>query len=78
MLEQPAWGITHTSRAMRIRRPNVRHGMERHFWLSDGRLVLWRPDAVGGSAGLYVLDPEGTGQGSEIEVIGTAVGYLTG
>jgi len=52
--------------------------MERHFWLSDGRLVLWRPDALGGSAGLYALDPAGTGQGSEIEVIGTAVGYLTG
>jgi hypothetical protein len=59
--------------------PNgTRPAMGRQSWLPDGRLVLWRPDAVGGSPGLYVLDPHGTGQGSEIEVIGTPVGYLTG
>jgi len=55
----------------------TRPAMGRQSWLPDGRLVLWRPDAVGGSPGLYVLDPHGTGQGSEIEVIGTPVGYLT-
>jgi hypothetical protein len=59
--------------------PNgTRPAMGRLSWLPDGRLVLWRPDAVGGSPGLYVLDPHGTGQGSEIAVIGTPVGYLTG
>jgi len=46
-------------------------------WLPDGRLVLWRPDSVGGTPGLYVLDPHGTGQGAEIEVSGKPIGYLT-
>jgi hypothetical protein len=54
-----------------------RPAMGRQSWLPDGRLVLWRPDAVGGTPGLYVLDPHGTGQGSEIEVMGDPVGYLT-
>jgi hypothetical protein len=49
--------------------PNgTRPAMGRQSWLPDGQLVLWRPDSVGGAPGLYVLDPHGTGQGSEIEV----------
>jgi hypothetical protein len=59
--------------------PNgTRPAMGRQSWLPDGRLVLWRPDSVGGSPGLYVLDPHSTGQGSEIEVSGNPIGYLTG
>jgi hypothetical protein len=59
--------------------PNgTRPAMGRQSWLPDGHLVLWRPDSVGGSPGLYVLDPHGTGQGSKIEVSGNPIGYLTG
>lgn len=47
-------------------------------WLPDGRLVLWRPDDYGGTAGLYVLDPRGSGVGPEIVVSGRPVGYLNG
>jgi hypothetical protein len=55
----------------------TRPAMGTQSWLPDGRLVLWRPDSVGGTPGLYVLDPQGTGQGAEIEVSGTPIGYLT-
>jgi hypothetical protein len=55
----------------------TRPAMGTQSWLPDGRLVLWRPDSVGGSPGLYVLDPHSTGQGVEIEVSGNPIGYLT-
>lgn len=55
----------------------TRPAMGTQSWLPDGRLVLWRPDSVGGTSGLYVLDPHGTGQGVEIEVSGKPIGYLT-
>jgi hypothetical protein len=56
----------------------TRPAMGPQSWLPDGRLVLWRPDSVGGPPGLYVLDPHGSGQGSEILVSGQPVGFLTG
>jgi hypothetical protein len=57
----------------------VRPAMGWQSWLPDGKLVLWRPDgAAGGAAGLYVLDPHGSGQGQEILVSGTPIGYLSG
>jgi hypothetical protein len=56
----------------------TRPAMGTNSWLPDGRLVLWRPDAFGGSPGLYVLDPRGVGQGPEIEISGEPLGYLIG
>ena len=56
----------------------VRPAMGRQSWLPDGRLVLWRPNSIGGPPGLYVLDPHSNGQGSEIQMTGTPIGYLTG
>ena len=55
----------------------TRPAMGTQSWLPDGRLVLWRPDSVGGTAGLFVLDPHGAGQAVEIEVSGTPIGYLS-
>ena len=52
--------------------------MGHQSWLPAGQLVLWRPNGDGGAPGLYVLDPHGTGQSSEIEVTGTPLGYLVG
>jgi hypothetical protein len=56
----------------------TRPAMGANSWLPDGRLVLWRPDSFGGSPGLYVLDPRGTGEDAEIIVSGDPIGYLTG
>jgi len=56
----------------------VRPAMGRQSWLPDGRLVLWRPNAIGGSPGLYVMTPYSTAPGAEIETSGTPIGFLTG
>jgi hypothetical protein len=56
----------------------TRPAMGPQSWLPDGRLVLWRPDQVGGPPGLFILDPHGPGQGPEIVTSGRPVGYLTG
>jgi hypothetical protein len=56
----------------------VRPAMGRQSWLPDGRLVLWRPNATGGSPGLYVMAPYTTAPGAEIETSGTPIGFLTG
>ena len=55
----------------------VRPAMGWQSWLPDGKLVLWRPDTVGGPPGLYVLDPHGAGTSSEIRVSGSPLGYLS-
>ena len=56
----------------------TRVAMGEQSWLPDGKLVLWRPlGAAGGDPGLYVLDPNGAGQGPLINTTGRAVGYVT-
>jgi hypothetical protein len=56
----------------------VRVAMGEESWLPDGKLVLWRPvGAAGGDAGLYVLDPSGSGQGPLIPTTARPIGYLT-
>jgi hypothetical protein len=67
---------TASSAIVRFGPAGTRPAMKLQSWLPDGRLVLWRPDDVGGPPGLYVLDPHGDGTGPEIAVSGTPVGYL--
>jgi hypothetical protein len=57
----------------------TRVAMGEESWLPDGKLVLWRPSgAAGGAAGLYVLDPAGSGQGRLIPTTGRPIGFLAG
>jgi hypothetical protein len=79
-LEQYGTDLVTVSTAVIVRfGPNgTRPAMGFDSWLPDGKLVLWRPDAVGGTPGLYVLDPRGTGIGPEIVVSGTPIAYLAG